>query len=77
MSTITKFYLDKAKYYLADVDGNQVFMIIDYKDGKFKVVDVRLVNKANMKLLKNQVQEIASDLIQKKHDVNFSVKIKT
>lgn len=71
MSTISKFYFDKAKYYLADVDGNQVFMAIDYKGGKFKVIEVNLVNK-NMRLLKNQAQNIAANLILRKRNVNFS-----
>lgn len=77
MKTITKFYFDKAKYTLADAGGNTVLMAIDYKGGKFRVITKSVVNKQKMNMLKDQAQLIAADLLIRKHNVNFSDKIKT
>lgn len=76
MNTISKFYFDQAKYLLADDTGNEVFMAIDYKGGKFKVITKVVADKQSMNALKDQVCLIATDLISRKHKVNFSDRIK-
>ena len=67
--TIDKFYLQKAEYLLGDESGSEVVMKINYAAGKF-----RLVGKQSE--LKKRVALIAQDLIDRKHGVNFSDKLR-
>lgn len=76
MHTISRFYFDKAKYRLTDALGNEVLMAIDYKNARFRLREVTVFDKENMAKLRSRVNRIATDLIRRKHDVNFSGTIK-
>ncbi|MEK7163876.1 MAG: hypothetical protein AAB768_01890 [Patescibacteria group bacterium] len=66
---ITKFYFDKAKYLVGDALGNEFFLEVDYKNGKFKLSG-KLPNPQ-----KTNIETFALDLIKRKHGINFSDKI--
>ena len=67
---ITKFYFDKAKYLVGDYLGIEVFLKVDYKNGKFRLSQ-ELPEPQN-----TQVKIYAQDMIKRKHGLNFSDNIK-
>ena len=74
MTRITKFYLNKASYLLGDSEGNQVEVIVDYADNKFRL---GVVHKANQDLsvTKSYARKIVKDLLRKKSRVNLVTKL--
>lgn len=66
---------DRARYRLEDDSGNIVFLEIDYKNGRFNLVDVN-TNDSTMGILKSEASLVASSLIKRKQGVNFSDNIK-
>jgi len=61
---ISKFYIDKAKYRAEDDSGNVFLVEIDYWKNRFKA------SKSNKEL-----EDIAKDLLRRKHKVNFASKL--
>ncbi len=73
MSRISKYYFDRAQYVVGDDFGNEVMLVIDYRNNKFqtKVVkqqDDRINN------LKRDISPVAKDLLARKHGINFAKK---
>lgn len=66
---ITKFYFDQARYLIGDDFGHKVFMEIDYKKGGYKL------SGQMPDQLKMQIDIVATNLIKKKQNVNFSDRI--
>lgn len=64
MRKITKFYIDKAKYRVEDSRGTIIWVEIDYWRNTFKV------SKPNKKL-----EQLAKNLLEEKHKVNFVDKL--
>lgn len=61
---ITKFYVDKAKYFAEDESGRKIVVSINYWDGTYKISR------------KNENLEIfAKKLLKNKHRVNFVSKL--
>lgn len=75
MKYINKFYFDRAKYRVGDIQGNEVFMVIDYKNGRFKLTELEVANRLSMRSFMKQVNMVAVGLIKKKQNVNFSDRI--
>ncbi|MEK7188617.1 MAG: hypothetical protein AAB685_02070, partial [Patescibacteria group bacterium] len=72
VNMINKFYFDRARYLVADVIGNEIIMAIDYKHARFRLIKLRLIESRAMQQLKVQAAVLAKDLINRKHNVNFS-----
>jgi hypothetical protein len=70
---IKSFLFDKAQYRVGDENGNELLMKVDYKNGKYALVDLEFSNE-KMKSLKREAGEIATDLIKRKSKVNFAKK---
>ncbi len=66
MAKITKFYFVKATYLLGDDWGNEVKMSVDYQNNKFRLCGTGL---------KKEAAVVATNLLQRKHGVNFADKI--
>ena len=68
---ITSFIFDKAQYCVGDRSGNKLMLKINYKDNGFNVV---VLEKANLdiKILRKEAAEIATDLLKRKSKVNFA-----
>ncbi|MEK7091339.1 MAG: hypothetical protein AAB887_02425 [Patescibacteria group bacterium] len=75
MKYIKKFYFDRAKYRVGDGQGNEVFMGIDYKNGRFKLTELEVVDRQSMRSFITMVNMVAEGLIKKKQNVNFSDRI--
>ncbi len=75
MKTIKKFLFDKAQYRLEDGQGNAVLLVVDYKKGRFDLVDVILGN-VGIGDLRNKAGLVARSLIKRKRGINFSANIK-
>ena len=75
MKYIKKFYFDRAKYRVGDGRGNEVFMVIDYKNGRFKLVELEAADRKSMISFITIVNMVAVGLIKKKQNVNFSDRI--
>ncbi|HBC72444.1 TPA: hypothetical protein DCZ90_01345 [Candidatus Amesbacteria bacterium] len=75
MTCIKHFYFDRAKYRVSDGRGNEIFMEIDYKNGKFELPVVNFGERKGMQELKRAVGKLAAGLIKRKRNVNFSAKI--
>lgn len=65
MAKITKFYLDKASYSVGN-DKTDAMLVVDYKNNMFSYSGK----------MKNEVDKVAKDLLQRKHGVNFADKIR-
>lgn len=61
---ITKFYIDNAKYRAIDESGDIIWIDIDYWDNNFKL------SQSNKRL-----ENLAKELLQRKHKVNFVNKL--
>lgn len=72
---ITKFYFDKAKYHVGDGRGNEVFMVINYKNGRFKLTKLAVADRPSMRSFITKVNIVAVGLIKKKQNINFSDRI--
>jgi len=70
---ITKFYFDRAKYRVGDDFGNEVFVEIDYKNRRFVISEIIVIQNAFE--FKQKVVFMAQQLIAKKHNINFSDRI--
>ena len=62
--TISKYYIDRAKYRAEDENGNVIWLEVDYWNNKYKV-------SSDNKVLNN----FAKTLLNKKHRVNLVQKI--
>ncbi|MBI2008148.1 hypothetical protein HYS82_00645 [Candidatus Amesbacteria bacterium] len=71
MNTITKFYFDKAKYLVGDDGGNEIYLVMDYKKGEYKIVR----RKGGDQKFLGRVAEVANGLIKRKQGLNFSDRI--
>lgn len=71
MQTITKFYFDRARYLVGDDSGNEVYLEMDYKNAKFEMQMSKSVNQQFLE----KVEQVAKDLLVRKHGVNFSDRI--
>lgn len=61
---ITKLYIDRAVYKAGDELGRELWLEIDYWNNSFRVSD------RNKKL-----ENVAKDLLKRKHKVNFASKL--
>lgn len=73
MSVITDYYFQKATYLIRDKYGNEIMLKNDYQAKKFKIV-TRKIKTKKFGELKNKVSEVAIDLLERKHSVNFAYK---
>jgi len=75
MSIITKFFIDKARYRAGDDEGNQIVMEVDYDGGSFRIAEEVRVG-TGMADLKKAGGVAAQDMINRKHRVNLSGRLK-
>ena len=75
MKVIKRFLFDKAQYRLEDGWGNTILLAVDYKNGRFDLVNVTLGN-IGIGDLRDEAGRVAHSLIKKKRGVNFSDNIK-
>ena len=62
--TITKYYIDRAKYRAEDENGNVIWLEVDYWNNKYKVSsDNKIIN------------DFAKTLLNRKHRVNLVDKV--
>lgn len=61
---ITKFYIDNAKYKAINESGDTIWIDINYWDNNFRL------SKPNKRL-----ENLAKDLLERKHKVNFASKL--
>jgi len=70
-NTITKFEFNLARYIVANEEGSELILEIDYKNKTFKV---SVLSGAKEPLFMNEVERIAKGLIERKHGENFAWK---
>lgn len=68
MSNIQEFSFDHAVYKIV-ADGSQFYLKVDYKNNEFKLEGDIPKNTKKVKLL-------ATDMLKRKHGVNFAYKLK-
>lgn len=68
---IKSFRFGYARYHLNDGDGDYIYLKIDYKNNKFKILTNGKKRNANFR---NEVKKVAEDLLLRKHNVNFASK---
>ncbi len=63
---LKSFLFDKAKYLAADENGQEVLLVVDYKNNTYKLVG------EGSRELRTELGVIAADLLKRKHKVNFA-----
>lgn len=61
---ITKFYIDNAKYKAVDESGDTIWINIDYRGNSFSLSEPN-----------KRLENLAKDLLERKHKVNFVSKL--
>lgn len=70
---ISSFYFQTARYLVSDEFGNEVVLENNYHQKTFKLKTVKKVD-ANILVLKQKLEKVAVDLLERKHNVNFAYK---
>jgi len=66
---IKSFMFDYAQYEIEDINKNKGLLIVNYKDNKYNYIG------SSDKYLLIEISKIATDLLAKKHKVNFAEKL--
>lgn len=72
---IKSFYFQSAKYLISDEFGNQLLLENNYRDRSYRMVILRKKTSAIVKL-QQRLNWVATDLLSRKHGVNFAYKFK-
>jgi hypothetical protein len=70
LNTIKTFEFDSAHYRIDDGHGDQVELSVDYKHNQFRVAGTAPANPA----FRQEIAELATDLLGRKHGKNFASK---
>jgi len=70
MTKISKFYFDKARYFLEDDQGNELLLEVNYKNNTFAIKGDTVAK------VRRSVEDFAKDILERKHGINFADKIK-
>lgn len=71
LKQVTSFVFGKASYHVQGKNGEEIILTIDYKNNGFSIKNVSSVQDPNFAL---EVKGIATDLLSRKHAVNFANK---
>lgn len=69
LKTIKQFYFGRADYRLGDGNGNEILMVLNYLDKKFRIETLKQNGKGLVKL-KQEAKRVANDLLKRKSNIN-------
>lgn len=68
-----KFYLETATYYMLDNDGNKIRLRINYWGNEISIENLSAIN-SKIRKLQNKANAIGTNLLNRKHKINFAYK---
>lgn len=72
LKTIKSLYFGRADYFVGDKDGNEIRLIIDYRNVSYKCLVVKGKDRKTKRLIK-EAEMLAADLIKRKSNINRAV----
>jgi hypothetical protein len=64
------FLFEKAQYVLGDGNGNKLMLTVDYKNNSYSDIFLKK-NGGGYSEIQKEAEEIAKDLLKRKHKINF------
>lgn len=72
LENVKQFMFESAQYYVSDGDGDRVILRVDYKNNSYSIEEKGgTLNPA----FRQDISQVAADLLQRKHGENFARRV--